>query len=50
MSGMISGILTVIALLAFVGGVIYVYSDKRKPEFDEASRIPLDEDQSENTP
>ncbi|HEX4854882.1 MULTISPECIES: cbb3-type cytochrome oxidase subunit 3 [Arenimonas] len=47
---MLSGILTVLALLAFVGGAAYVYSAKRKPEFDEASRIPLDEDQSENTP
>ncbi len=47
---MMSGILTVIALVAFIGGVAYVYSNKRKPEFDEASRIPLDEDQSENTP
>ncbi|WP_290885104.1 CcoQ/FixQ family Cbb3-type cytochrome c oxidase assembly chaperone [Arenimonas sp.] len=47
---MISGILTVIALVAFIAGAAYVYSAKRKPEFDEASRIPLDEDQSENTP
>jgi len=47
---MMSGILTLIALIAFVGGAAWVYSAKRKPEFDEASRIPLDEDQSENTP
>ncbi|WP_460455834.1 cbb3-type cytochrome oxidase subunit 3 [Arenimonas alkanexedens] len=45
-----SGILTLIALIAFVGGAAWVYSAKRNPEFDAASRIPLDEDQSENTP
>ena len=47
---MLSGILTLIALFAFVGGAAWVYSAKRKPEFNAASRIPLDEDQSENTP
>ena len=46
---MSTGIFTVIALLAFIGGVAWAYSKKRKPDFDAASRIPL-EDQSENTP
>jgi cytochrome c oxidase cbb3-type subunit IV len=46
---MSTGIFTVIALLAFIGGVAWAFSKKRKPEFDAAARIPL-EDQSENTP
>jgi cytochrome c oxidase cbb3-type subunit 4 len=46
---MIAGIITVILLLAFLGGTAWVYSSKRKPEFDAAARLPL-EDQNENTP
>lgn len=46
---MSTGIFTVTAFLAFVAGVAWAYSKKRKPDFDAASRIPL-EDQSENTP
>jgi cytochrome c oxidase cbb3-type subunit 4 len=46
---MIAGITTVILFVAFLAGVAWAYSKKRKPEFDAASRIPL-EDQSENNP
>lgn len=46
---MVTGIITVILLIVFVGGAAWVYSAKRKPEFDAAARIPL-EDQSENAP
>ncbi|MCX7032596.1 MAG: cbb3-type cytochrome c oxidase subunit 3 [Arenimonas sp.] len=46
---MSTGIFTVIALVAFIAGVSWAYSKQRKPEFDAASRIPL-EDQSENIP
>lgn len=46
---MITGIATVVLFVAFIGGVAWAYSKRRKPEFDAASRIPL-EDQSENTP
>jgi len=46
---MITGIATVILLLAFVGGVAWAYSKNRKPEFDAAARIPL-EDTSEISP
>jgi cytochrome c oxidase cbb3-type subunit 4 len=46
---MIAGIVTVILLLAFLAGVAWAYSAKRKPEFDAAARLPL-EDQSENIP
>ena len=46
---MIAGIVTLLLLLAFLGGVAWAWSAKRKPEFDAAARLPL-EDQSENTP
>jgi cytochrome c oxidase cbb3-type subunit 4 len=46
---MITGISTVILFVAFLAGVAWAFSKKRKPEFDAASRIPL-EDQSENIP
>lgn len=46
---MIAGISTVTLLVLFLAGVAWAYSRKRKPEFDAAARLPL-EDQSENTP
>lgn len=46
---MIAGIITVVLLLAFLGGTVWAFSAKRKPEFDAAARLPL-EDQNENTP
>jgi len=35
---------TVLAFLAFIGIVAWVWSGKRKNAFDEASRLPLDDD------
>jgi cytochrome c oxidase cbb3-type subunit IV len=46
---MLSGIITVILLVAFLGGAVWVFSPRRTPEFDAAARIPL-EDQSETLP
>ena len=46
---MIAGITTAILLATFIGGVAWAYSRKRKPEFDAAARLPL-EDRSENIP
>ncbi|PZO09584.1 MAG: CcoQ/FixQ family Cbb3-type cytochrome c oxidase assembly chaperone [Lysobacteraceae bacterium] len=46
---MSTGIFTVTALVAFIAGVAWAYSKRRKPDFDAAARIPL-EDQSENNP
>ncbi|MBP6596453.1 MAG: CcoQ/FixQ family Cbb3-type cytochrome c oxidase assembly chaperone [Arenimonas sp.] len=46
---MVSGIVTVILLAAFLGGAAWVFSPRRAPEFDAAARIPL-EDQSETLP
>ena len=42
-------LITVLGLLCFLGICAWAYSKHRKPEFDAASRIPL-EDQSENIP
>ena len=36
---------TILVLIIFVGIVIWAWSGKRKQAFDEAARIPLDEDQ-----
>jgi len=45
---MVAGIITVTLLVVFVGGALWVYSPRRKREFDEASRLPLD-DQNEDS-
>jgi len=33
-------------MVIFFGIVVWAYSRKRKPEFDEAARLPLDDDDS----
>ncbi len=40
---MISGIVTSVLLVVFVGGWIWVWSPRRKSEFDAAARLPLEE-------
>ncbi len=40
---MISGIVTLVLLVMFVGAWIWVWSPRRKPEFDAAARLPLEE-------
>jgi len=42
---MISGIVTAILLLCFIGGWIWAWSPKRKREFDDAARLPLNDDE-----
>jgi cytochrome c oxidase cbb3-type subunit IV len=37
-------IVTVIALAAFIAIVLWAFSDRSKTAFDEASRLPFDED------
>lgn len=46
-AGTASGIVTAIAFVAFIAGWVWAWGEKRKPEFDAAARLPLDE-QSEN--
>ena len=50
MSGMFSGIVTVVLLLAFIAGVIWAWSGKRRKDFEQASRLPLDDDDQEKRP
>ena len=50
MSGMFSGIVTVVLLLAFIAGVVWAWSGKRKKDFAQASRLPLDDDDQEKRP
>ncbi|MDO5609722.1 MAG: cbb3-type cytochrome c oxidase subunit 3 [Pseudomonadota bacterium] len=40
---MVSGIVTAILLVLFVGGWIWAWSPKRKASFDAAARLPLDD-------
>lgn len=44
-SATISGLITLVLLLAFVGGWIWAWSSKRKAQFDAAARLPLEDDQ-----
>jgi cytochrome c oxidase cbb3-type subunit 4 len=41
--GTLSGIATALLMVAFIGVVIWAWSSKRKPDFDEAARLPLSE-------
>jgi cytochrome c oxidase cbb3-type subunit 4 len=45
-SATISGLITLVLLLAFVGGWIWAWSSKRKSQFDAAARLPLEDDQA----
>jgi len=42
--GTVRGILTAILLVLFIGIVIWSYSRRRRDDFDEAARLPLDDD------
>ncbi|MDY0023022.1 cbb3-type cytochrome c oxidase subunit 3, partial [Arenimonas caeni] len=41
---MLAGISTVLLLILFLAGVAWAYSRKRKPDFDAAARLPLEDD------
>lgn len=41
---MVSGIVTVVLLVLFVAGWIWAWSPRRKHSFDEAARLPLEDD------
>ncbi len=42
------GVMTLIIMLLFIGLCIWVYSKKRKPMYDQAARMALDEDDKES--
>ena len=46
--GSLSGIVTAVLLVAFIGGWIWVWSARRKPEFDAAARLPLEDSDREH--
>jgi len=43
-TGMLSGIFTLLSLVAFLAIVAWAYSRRRHADFDAAARLPLDED------
>ncbi len=43
---MISGIVTAVLLVLFVGGWIWLWNPRHKREFDEAAHLPLEDDQA----
>jgi cytochrome c oxidase cbb3-type subunit IV len=50
MSPTLSGVLTVLALLAFLSVTFWAYSSKRKADFDAAARLPLEDDVADGVP
>lgn len=40
---MIAGIVTAMLIVIFVSGTAWAYSARRKPEFEAAARMPLEE-------
>jgi cytochrome c oxidase cbb3-type subunit 4 len=48
--GTLRGIVTALLIVAFVGICIWAYSKRRKPQFDAAARLPLEEDSVRRDP
>lgn len=46
-AGVVSGAVTALLLALFVGAWIWAWSARRQPGFAAASRLPLDEDETE---
>ena len=42
-------VVTVVSFLVFIGIVIWAWSARRKSQFDEAARLPLDDDRPQPT-
>jgi cbb3-type cytochrome oxidase subunit 3 len=43
-SGHLSGVMTAVLMLAFIGIAAWAWSGKRRKSFDAAARLPLEED------
>jgi cytochrome c oxidase cbb3-type subunit 4 len=43
---LIHSIWTIVVMVVFLGIVVWAYSSKRQVKFDEAARLPLDDDDS----
>ena len=48
-AGTLRGLFTVLMLLIFVGIFLWAYSKNRKQAFDEAARLPLEDDDALNS-
>lgn len=48
--GLWQGIYTIVALVVFLYIVVWAFNPRRKKQFDEAARLPLDEDDSRPPP
>lgn len=48
--GTFRGLMTLLILIAFLGVVVWAYSKRRKPDFDEASRLPFADDEDVTPP
>ncbi|NBU24311.1 MAG: cbb3-type cytochrome c oxidase subunit 3 [Gammaproteobacteria bacterium] len=44
--GTLRGLATLFAMLAFIAVCVWAWSGKRRPRFDAAARMPLEEDRS----
>jgi cytochrome c oxidase cbb3-type subunit 4 len=42
--GIVMGVITAVLLVVFIGVVVWAYSAKRRRAFDEAARLPLQDD------
>lgn len=42
---LIQSIWTIVVMVTFLGIVVWAFSSKRKADFDEASRLPFDDDE-----
>lgn len=47
-TGTLQGFATLAALLAFAGVAVWAWSRRRKEQFDDAARMPLEEDRDPN--
>lgn len=43
--GTVSGVITAVLLISFLAGVVWAWSAKRKPQFDAAARLPLEDNE-----
>ena len=43
-SATLSGVMTILAFIAFLGVTFWAFSPKRKADFDSAARLPLHDD------
>jgi cytochrome c oxidase cbb3-type subunit IV len=48
--GTLSGIVTAVLIVLFVGVCIWAYSSRRRSQFEAASRVPLEENAAERRP